>query len=139
MNREEIKTGMTVRNTITGKIGVSYQGCDYGVIGHSTEIAIVNQGDDKNPDSPSVLETPFENLEPYQLKPKDLLTKAYIEEVCRPCTSETCRYLIVGADGFECARVLGDTSIALNINDRVREGSMRAQGNNCGGRYGSSK
>jgi len=44
--------------------------------------------------------------------------------------SETCRYLIAGPKGFECAKHTGLQNL---IDARVEAGTFRAQGDNCGG------
>jgi hypothetical protein len=139
MKKEEIKSGMVFRNVVTGQIGVLFEGFDYGCIDSSIEVPIVYQGTDKNPSTPAFFGTKFEDIESYSLKPEDMLTMDHIRAVCKPRTERTCRYLMVGENGFECARVLGDTSIAWKLDDRANEGSIRAIGNNCGGRYGTTK
>lgn len=140
MKKEEIKPGIVLRNVVNGQIGVLFEGHDYyGVLDSSVEVPIVYRGEDKNSTAPAFIGTKFEDLEPYSLKPEDILTIGHIKDVCRPNTEKTCRYLTVGGDGFECAKVLGHTSIASKLDDRVREGSIRAIGNNCGGRYGTSR
>ena len=138
MKEEDITPGIVVRNKKTGKIGVPFTGYDYGCINPDVEVAIVYQSDDEKPgEAPPFEGTLFGNLELYELKLGDLLTQEHVNKVCKPNTEKTCRYLIVGKDGFECAKVLGDTSIAHHLDNRVRNDSIRATGNNCGGRYKS--
>jgi hypothetical protein len=136
MKKEDIKLGHVYLNKKTKKIGVVFGGFDYGCIEHSIEIAMIYQGDDKKPEgAPPFDGTLFKDLERYELKPKDILTDKYVKTVCKPGSEETCAYLIASANGFECAKVLGDNSVAHTIDDRLEKGTIRAKGNNCGGRY----
>ena len=138
MKKEDIKPEMVLRNKKTDRIGVPYKGCDYGCIDHDSEIAIVYRSSDNDFGTIGFEGTDFEDLEPYELEPKDMLTKEHIKSVCKPAKGkETCRYFCAGAEGFVCARVSGDTSIAHAMDSRVREGTAGAQSINCGGRYGS--
>jgi hypothetical protein len=59
------------------------------------------------------------------------------KSVCKPYTGSCCRYLIMGSDGFECAR-LGDEEILRQIDERADAGKMNATGKNCEG-YGKEK
>lgn len=138
MEKGEIKPRMTLRNLVTGQIGVLYEGYDYGVIDSSVEVPIVYKSKDETSTAHAFLGTRFEELEPYSLKPEDVLTILYIKDVCKPNTEKACRYLTLGRDGFECAKVLGN-NLALELDERVEKGSIRAIENNCSGRYGTSK
>jgi hypothetical protein len=143
MKKEDITSGVVVRNTKTGKIGVPFTGHVYEKINPETEVPIVYQGDDKNRRiAPHFELTHPEDLEKYQLQPKDLLTEQHIREVCKPRTKDargylrdTCRYLFQGTFGDECAKVLDNFGIAEHIDKSVGNGDIKAMGNNCGGRY----
>lgn len=55
----------------------------------------------------------------------------HVEKVCKPDKgAATCRYLAMGADGWSCEK---GTSNGQYIDERVTQGTMRAQGDNCGG------
>jgi hypothetical protein len=43
---------------------------------------------------------------------------------------DCCRYVTCGGDGFECAKNSGISNI---LDERVKTGTMHAQGDNCGG------
>ena len=53
-----------------------------------------------------------------------------VKEICKPGTTECCRYLVVGGDGFECAK---HTSLKGILDTRAEVGQMRATGDNCDG------
>jgi hypothetical protein len=141
VGRNEIISNKVYRNSKSGLLGVKFNGYDYGVIEDSLEVAMVYQGKDKDPSdkAPPFIGTVFENLENYELKPRDLLTDEHVKKVCKPAEGDkTCRYLTLGGrSGFECSKVSGDTSIAHHVDDRVKNNEMSAKGNNCGGRYNS--
>jgi hypothetical protein len=55
-----------------------------------------------------------------------------VANVCKIGQGEKCcRYLIVGGQGFECAKV--QEPMKALIDKRVAEGSFRAKGDNCEG------
>jgi len=55
----------------------------------------------------------------------------HVENVCQPGKGgKTCRYLIMGAKGWECAK---HTGLATLLDARVESESMVARGNNCEG------
>lgn len=59
------------------------------------------------------------------------LTESHVKDVCRPGTgTETCRYLLLGAGGWVCGK---HTVLAVTLDDRVREGTIVARGDNCAG------
>jgi len=135
MNKEEIRPGIVVRNTKTGKIGVLYTGHIYTPI-KKTEVPIVYQGDDKNPDTiPQILGTIPGSLETYELKPEDILTDEHTRKVCKPDTREACRYFFKGIFGQECARVLSNLNVAEHVDGLVETDRKSEKGRNCGGRY----
>lgn len=56
--------------------------------------------------------------------------------VCKPgAGADCCAYLVVGSQGFECARL---TNMKFVIDLRLADGSMNAMGDNCEG-IGESK
>lgn len=60
------------------------------------------------------------------------ISKEYLTRVCQPGTEACCAYLIVGTEGFECAKL---TSLKYTIELKLAEGTMNAIGDNCPG-YG---
>ena len=44
--------------------------------------------------------------------------------------NECCRYLVMGTEGFECAK---DSSLAPTLDSRVANGHFVSQGDNCDG------
>jgi hypothetical protein len=59
------------------------------------------------------------------------LAESHVKDVCRPGKgSETCRYLLMGAGGWVCGKY---SALAATLDNRVREGTMRAHGDNCVG------
>jgi hypothetical protein len=60
----------------------------------------------------------------------------YWKNVCKPYTGSCCRYLVMGSDGFECARLSDD--MIKTIDERADSGQMNAIGKNCEG-YGKEK
>jgi hypothetical protein len=52
----------------------------------------------------------------------------HVTRVCQPGTTVCCRYLAMGAKGWEC---LKGTSLQPTIDARVEQ--MNAQGDNCDG------
>lgn len=132
---KDIKSDVVYRNKRTGRIGVLFVGCDYGCLGDN-EVGMVYQGNDDNPNRPFFLGTDPNLLEEYRLKPEDQLTKKHLDEICRVGKGKSCcRYLTFNVKGFSCARVDGNTYLAITLDDRVRENTMTTQGSNCGGRY----
>jgi hypothetical protein len=56
----------------------------------------------------------------------------HVEKVCKITQgTDCCRFLSVGAGGFECQK---NTEIAEYINSRVARGSYTANGDNCEGK-----
>lgn len=60
------------------------------------------------------------------------IKQEHLKQVCQPGTQACCAYLIMGAEGFECAKL---TPIKFQIELRLAEGTMHAIGDNCPG-YG---
>ena len=56
--------------------------------------------------------------------------QGHVDKVCKPKTTETCRYLGIGPDGWEC---LKHTVHAPYLDARVEAGTIRARGDNCDG------
>ena len=139
MKLEDIKPGMVVKNTETGKIGLPFTGNDYGMSYDEPELAwIIYQADDDNKDAraPPFLGTRPEKLEPYELQSGDILTEEHVKNVCKMGLGEkTCRYMSMSGASYSCLKVASNHNMAHMIEDRIREGTMNAQGNNCGGRY----
>lgn len=52
----------------------------------------------------------------------------HVNRVCQPGTTVCCRYLVMGAKGFECTK---GTPMGKVIDGRVEQ--MNAQGDNCDG------
>lgn len=59
-----------------------------------------------------------------------LIGPHHVETVCQPGRPACCCYLIMGPDGFECAK---HTSFKVLLDNRVAAGTMRAVGDNCKG------
>ncbi len=57
----------------------------------------------------------------------------FVREVCKLGTSQCCRYLICGAEGFICAKL---TLMKTILDIRVANGEMNAVGDNCEGEEG---
>ena len=67
-------------------------------------------------------------LEQKDLPPPD---KAYMIQHCRPGEREkTCRYLVAGDKGIECAKL---TTLKYTIDQRVADNKFTARGDNCDG------
>lgn len=63
------------------------------------------------------------------------LTEEHLKSVCRfGKGEETCSFLTMSVDGFECAK---GTSIEPIITQRRAAGTMVAKGDNCEGRQGA--
>lgn len=58
----------------------------------------------------------------------------HIEKFCQPGKAECCRYLMMGGEGWECAKL--QPALKLVLDDRVKEGTIRAVGDNCEGKTG---
>jgi hypothetical protein len=58
----------------------------------------------------------------------DIVSDHKMKTVCKAFTTETCRYLVVGAPGFQCAK---NTPMQPALDARVDQ--MRARGDNCSG------
>lgn len=68
------------------------------------------------------------------------ITTDHIRDVCKPGQAkDTCRYLMVGSDGFECARAHSNVVFKAMLDERVAKNTITAQGDNCEGREGSAK
>ena len=63
------------------------------------------------------------------------IDREHVKQVCQPGSEACCAYLIVGAKGFECAKL---TSLKHTIDLRLAEGTMNAIGDNCPG-YGEEQ
>ncbi len=63
------------------------------------------------------------------------IDQTHLKQVCQPGTEECCAYLVMGAEGFECAK---PTPMKFQIDLRLAEGTMRATGDNCPG-YGEGE
>jgi len=61
-----------------------------------------------------------------------IIDEQHLSQVCQPGTDACCAYLIMGSEGFECAKI---TPLKQTIDLRLAEGTMRATGDNCPG-YG---
>jgi hypothetical protein len=59
------------------------------------------------------------------------LTEEHVKAVCKPGTTECCRYLTMGPRGWSCEK---HGSLKALLDERVRTGTMRATGDNCEGR-----
>jgi hypothetical protein len=60
------------------------------------------------------------------------ITDEYVKETCRPGQGEkTCRYLLMGPEGWECGKM--DPSAKIIIDRRV--GGMAAKADNCEGGF----
>lgn len=57
------------------------------------------------------------------------MNEAHVE-ICAPFTDHACRYLTMGPQGWGCQKL---TSLARGIDARVKQGAMRATGDNCPG------
>ncbi len=61
-----------------------------------------------------------------------VITETHLKEVCQPGTTECCRYLTMGRNGFSCEKHTPEINKLLDA--RVAAGTIRATGDNCGGR-----
>jgi hypothetical protein len=60
------------------------------------------------------------------------LEKKHVDDACAIGTgSKTCSYLLLGANGFECAKE--NPGMKTLIDERRRSGTMSAKGDNCSG------
>ena len=59
------------------------------------------------------------------------ISEKHVDEICQPGTEKCCAYLVCGANGFECAKK--DLGTKAVIDRRLKEGAMRAVGDNCEG------
>ena len=59
-----------------------------------------------------------------------LIEKEHITAVCKPGSSECCRYL-VATTAFACAKL--EPSLKAEMDRRVAAGTMNAKGDNCPG------
>jgi hypothetical protein len=141
MGLEVIKSNVILRNINTGRIGVLasslYPDEEVRKSQFGSSVAIIYQGDDKRPILYRSFElTPFEDLEEYKLRPRDALTAEHIKKTCKGHTSEQCRYLLkIPGYGPLCARILGNTQIARDIDWDTLGDSKKSKQINCGGRY----
>ncbi|OGM08871.1 hypothetical protein A2Z67_02580 [Candidatus Woesebacteria bacterium RBG_13_36_22] len=56
----------------------------------------------------------------------------HIKNICKIGQGyDCCRYLIVGPNGFECAK---NTSLSVLLDSRVENKTITARGDNCKGR-----
>lgn len=62
------------------------------------------------------------------------LTEEHIGKCCKPGKGkETCRYLTMGPDGWDCEK---GTSMGQLLDERVKANTIGAQGDNCSGVIG---
>ena len=55
----------------------------------------------------------------------------HAKDICKLGQAEDCcRYLMVGGNGFECAKL---TKLKKTIDKKVKSGIFKAQGDNCDG------
>lgn len=123
---EEFPYGTIVRSRETGKLGVITSD-PYGVCG-STQVP-VHWGDGV------YVGTYLNKLERYTPQEADLLTEEHVHQVCQPGSENTCSFLIVSAEGLECAKRLPETRFFRDIDDRRNKGEMKAKGDNCEGKF----
>ena len=64
------------------------------------------------------------------------IDQEHVKQVCQPGTEKCCAYLIVGAEGFECAKLSAVFKGQIDL--RLAEGTMNAIGDNCPG-YGEEQ
>lgn len=56
----------------------------------------------------------------------------HVKNICKIGQgADCCRYLMMGGDGFECAK---DTELATTLDMRASAGSMTARADNCEGK-----
>lgn len=60
----------------------------------------------------------------------------YASDVCKPGTIQCCRYLVVNAGGFGCAK---HTDLHQLLDGRVEARTIRAVGDNCPGYWERQK
>lgn len=66
---------------------------------------------------------------PQQYIKMTILERTYVDSVCkRGKGAKCCRYLMFGAEGFECAKL---TDIKAHLDDRVKNETIVARGDNC--------
>lgn len=65
-----------------------------------------------------------------------VIERQHVAKVCSIGTgADTCRYLVAGGDGFECAK--HQDGFRQEIDRRVASGSFVARGDNCEGLKGA--
>ena len=61
------------------------------------------------------------------------INDAHVKAACRPgAGADTCRYLTMGPDGWNCAKT--DEGVKRQLDARVARGLMTSRGDNCEGR-----
>ena len=59
------------------------------------------------------------------------IARDYVTRVCQPTQPTSCAYLLIGPDGWECAKDYA--GMARMIADRLAAGTMCATGDHCPG------
>lgn len=59
------------------------------------------------------------------------LTEDYVKGTCKPGTDDCCRYLLLGKNGWGCAKLI--SRLKQHFDDRVADGNIKAVGDNCPG------
>jgi hypothetical protein len=59
------------------------------------------------------------------------IPETHLKKVCKMGQEGCCRYIMLGAGGFECAK---HGMLRVTIDQRVKEGTIGAVGDNCDGR-----
>lgn len=59
------------------------------------------------------------------------MTEDHVTSTCQPGKLECCRYLALGAGGWQCLKL--DDAMRSLLDARVAAGTIRARGDNCPG------
>ncbi len=71
------------------------------------------------------------SLGEYLLDEERKISKNYLHSICRyQKGKETCKYICLSAKGFVCMK---KTPMKKILDQRCKEGKMKAQSDNCGG------
>lgn len=117
-----------------GTIVYAGRGYDYGLASDDTRatgIEHVSVTLKRSGDYPTFT-VPLRDLEKIEAPALPKLDDGYVDSTCRPGAGAlTCRYLAMSAAGWSCEK---HSSLASELDERVRLGTINARGNNCEGR-----
>lgn len=129
-----LKDSGLCKEAVAGTIVFRQSGYDYGLARDDTEatgIEHISVTLKRSGGYPGFT-IPLRDLEPTTAPRLAPLDEAHVMATCRPgAGAETCRYLAMGPKGWSCEK---HSSLAQTLDDRVREETMTARGDNCEGR-----